>query len=159
VKPVREAAVGASLPPNLLPPFNPTGNPPIAFVFVDACNTGIGPEFLPAFCYPEKNFYSDGAIEDQAQMGWLWRVENDVLDDVAQVFWHHCSAGRVLEYCRAKAQDKYFEQAGYEPGGPQVLRLYGDANTRLKDVYTGDDSYVPAIGANRRWFRVLSQGY
>lgn len=161
MKPVRVAAVGASLPTNQLPPFNPTGNPPVAFAFVDACNTAIpleAKEFLPAFCYPEKNFYSDEVIEDQAEMGWLWRVENHVLDDVATLFWQKASSGRDLEYCRAVAQQLYYQIAGYEPGGPNALRVYGDSVTRLKDVYTADNSCVPVIGANRRWSQVLSAG-
>lgn len=163
VKPAREAAVGANLLPSQLPPFNPTGNPPIAFAFVDACNTSIplnADEFYKAFCYPEQNKYRPEIVEDQAEMGWAEQVPNAILPIFTTKFWSELSLGKTVAQARSNAlshanswhQAKYDTPFVYSPG------LLGDEFTRLKHVYTGTNHLPPVLLGQSPWFRVVTTG-
>lgn len=164
VKPVRETAVGQSLPPAQLPPFNPTGNPPIAFAFVDSCLTALLPtsdEFLQAFCYTLQNKYVPGQVENQAEMGWSESVPNEEVKVFTTAFWAQVELGVPVEKAKQNAleiandwhEDKH-------NGSPWVYtpRVFGDLFTRLKHVYTGANSLPPVLPGASPWFRVVSTG-
>jgi hypothetical protein len=164
VKPVREAAVGSSLPPAQLPPFNPTGNPPIAFAWVDSCNTALLPtsdEFLQAFCYPLQNRYLPGQVENQAEMGWDSPVFNGAMPVFATHFWSQMSTGKTVEQARMIAQaqtEAWFEQSYDNNVLASETRLFGDPFTRLRHVYTGTGQLAPAPSGGSPWFRVITVG-
>jgi hypothetical protein len=158
VKPVREAAVGASLPPNLLPPFNPTGNPPIAFAWVDACVTGWSPAFFEAFCYPSKNRHKPDQVENQVAAGWDGFVSNQVCAYFAARFWVHVGQGKTVELARnaARSETNTWYQ-GNNDGLPFTddLRLHGDLKSRLRHVYTGTDTLPPVLPGGSPWYRII----
>ncbi|MCC6404395.1 MAG: hypothetical protein IT207_10355 [Fimbriimonadaceae bacterium] len=166
VKPVRETAVGTNLEPQQLPPFNPTGNPPIAFAWVDSCNTALletADEYLKGFCYPERNKYMPEQIENQAEMGWDSTVPNVAMPVFAGKFWSYISEGSVAQRARTYAlQDTdawHREKYNNLPFTP-TPRLFGDHTTRLRFVYTGFDDIDPKLPypGVKPWHRTLSEG-
>lgn len=151
------------------PPYNPTGNPAINFAFFDACNMGDTNNFIRA-CWPYENYYAQRWLENQAILAFNVYLHASYSLNVHNLFGVRLADGLTIGATTAEIEP-ILNTAAFSgptialvadtlntgPNGATIWRdmigdditLYGDADMRIKSVYTGT-SIMP-IG----WKRVL----
>lgn len=145
VEPNRIAQMGGGLPP-----YNTTQNPPITFAFIISCVTGATNAFS-TFLHPYQNAYG-GWCEDQAWTGFACELYLKEYEGISRVVFSRLSGGHTIAKAREKliASDPPFTNASSDkPLVEDDMPIYGDTHTRVRSVYTGDDT--APIG----WFRSL----
>lgn len=136
-----------------LPPFNSTKWPAINFMHLNACECGKGSWSEALF--PNKNYYSANQIENQAVLAYKCFTLDTEHDDHSQYLMEKLTAGRTVlqaaqylvdcEEIQVKTNENdFFSRLLTEAD----IAVFGDGNTRLTTVYTGDSSNP--IG----WYRI-----
>ncbi len=126
-----------------LPPYNPSGVPPIWLEFNDACYTGQNNAFANAFLYPYANAYG-GWCENQAQLGWSISKYTNQTYICGNVFWSYLQMGYTAHDARLQIPNVYL--GGSWTGDPRdLVQCWGDWNMRLHGVYTN------MTGLETRW--------
>lgn len=145
------------------PPRNSTNVPPVTFAFLDACYLGISSEFN-TILYPWWTSYGTFA-ENMAFVGYSDKVRVLGAPGAARSLFNYLSAGYVVD----EARELFFRDniIEWEQGNDywvvhlgegqnedtvvdsnQEMKLWGDPNTRVRWVYTGDESL-----AEEAWYR------
>lgn len=143
----RQLAIGSGN----LPPYNPSGKPPLNIAFNDCCATGINNTFAEAYLWPYANAYG-GWTECQSQLGWSV-IKYSLATKVSMLaFWGHLQQGYTADEARLQAEATYRTWVLYNVGDIDLpdqrllLHCYGDWYTRLHGVYSGTDADSPMLG-------------
>lgn len=140
----RQAAIGTGG----LPPYNPSGKPPINIGFNDGCLTGLGNGFAEAYLWPYQNAYGMWT-ECQSQLGWSVLKYSLATRPCMEEFWTNMQIGYTADEARVEAENRYYQwvmEHGIEeklPGQRFLIHCYGDWYARLHGVYSGTDADSP----------------
>jgi hypothetical protein len=141
-----------------LPPFNSTGQPPIAFAFLHTCCVATNNGFN-VFNLPYSNHYG-GWMEDQAITGFNGSVRLTQFADLAAMYYQQLYLGSRLEQARAHIVLHGDFHSAPPSGGPPWFALqeadmpiWGDPKTKLHGVYVTPGG--PPLPNPLAWFRVV----
>jgi hypothetical protein len=141
VEPYRSTQMGSGLPP-----FNSTATPPINLAFLLCCGSGSNQDFI-RFCLPYANAYNNW-LEDQAVIGFIPSIFVNEEQNIAMVAFDVLASGKTVRRAKdaivAAGYRRHVDPPAVSP--PLIaedIAIYGDLNTRIKSVYTGD-SALPA---------------
>lgn len=132
----------------LLPPYNPTTNPPLNFVHLLTCSCGTQiDQFATGALYPGRNIYVP-TIEDQAIVGYVPLIYIADLQTHADLVWNPLKAGKTVGKMREALQVWLGSHPNFHvigaTGDRQMeiadLAIAGDPFTRIKSVFTGTHS-------------------
>lgn len=138
-------------------PYNSTGNPPVSFAFIDSCNSCTDNEFTAMF-WPFQDHYGDWVV-NQAVLGWAVYAADTSSMSCNTFVWDSLVAKRKTVWdtrrkffeWNASEQKVYFFDANNELQlvlSEEQLRIWGDFYTRVRGVYTGDNSLAEEV-----WYR------
>ncbi|HTQ10624.1 MAG TPA: hypothetical protein VMI31_11170, partial [Fimbriimonadaceae bacterium] len=121
------------------PPFNSTGNPPVNFVFLQACDCLQSAPWMK-FLYPYA-FQYGSYLEDQAVLGFACAVRLGEYWNEAGTLFSDLMSGMTVDNARTDLLSSGFHNADNDA----LLELrdvpvIGDTHTRTRTVYTGDNS-------------------
>ncbi len=144
---VRQYQVGTAL----LPPFNPTANPPINLFFLYSCHTGLAP-FQTAL-FPFGNAHAGGQLENQAWISFRTYVMiaggfgvTSTLMSKLLATW---TAWEAVEAIVEEGQEFVKDDppgSPYRAPAPSDIAFAGDPFTRLRGAYK------PELGASTSWY-------
>lgn len=141
-------AINLPSPNGPFPPFNP-GQPPITLAYIQACSTGATGQYFESLCYPYKNEYTQ-ALENQAAYSFHIEVLLAKYRACVETFFYVLECGFTVRQAREAQLLEYFgADPDLEP--EEFARIDGDANTRLRGVYTGASHFWPVT----QWYRDL----
>lgn len=153
ILPVRVNANGTGLPP-----YN-TGNPPMNFVWVNACKSGyqdvptIDNTFPEAFLHPIDNAFHPTPIpENQAYCGYLINFLLRRNADTTAEFFERLKSGYTVNQAREFAYIAYANwqvPRNFQTLAHEWMAVYGDWKTRVHGVYTGIEDHDPVT----EWYR------
>ena len=135
-----------------LPPFNSTGVPPVTAAFLDCCYTGGAPHFATGILFPQKNWFSGGAVENQAEIGWTVKTYVPDGKKYSNMLWGALEEGHsAIDATKLTGSDYAYYEGERGSTWKDVIACWGDPATRLKGVYDGTESGVhPGT-----WFRPI----
>jgi len=123
-----------------LPPFNPTGQPPIAFAFIHACCAATGNSFN-VFNLPYANHYG-GWMEDKCITGFAADFFAQDGADFAEMYYSELASGKTVQQARFEVflSKRFFVGLPGSSGEVQFeeahMPIWGDHSTKLKGVYS-----------------------
>ena len=140
-----------------LAPFNSTGHPFVTFALLDSCHSGSTLEF-EALMYPFLDGYDLMYCKDQAVVGWPGCTFILQSRHTTWWFFHKLRIGWTVWEALMNFLDEnwfnnnpvYIHMAYNLVDDLTECTLMGDVWTRIKRVYTGNDSVAPGV-----WFRPL----
>lgn len=144
-----------------LPPHNSTNIPPVTFAFLDSCYAGTNSDFFESILLPHMTSYGE-YVENMCLIGYPQAVMVAGHDVAAHDLFLKLREGVVATKAREEFLDSNLARWIANPLSIYVvtiswgnivddeseMHLYGDPNTRVRWVYTGDENF-----AEEMWFK------
>lgn len=140
-----------------LPPFNSTGLPPVQFAMFDICDGGPTNQFS-SILVPYYDAYDQTKVTDQATVMYPGAIFID--EGESRIYWWFKAlrVGKTVdvakrEFLEGNSEEDHpvhIDEATNLVDEPYEVNVFGDVDTRIKKVYTGNN-----FAAAAQWYRPL----